>query len=215
MNPKTVGAFTDISRKLMLQSSIDVEAFVRNDLATVLALAIDLAAINGSGSNNQPTGILATSGIGSVAGGTNGGAPTLANMIDLETAVSVANADVGSLAYLTNAKVRGKLKQTFKNATYGDVPVWGDGNMVNGYNAAVSNQVPSNLTKGTASGVCSAVLFGNFADLIIGQWGALDLMVDPYSNSTSGTVRVVALQDVDVAVRHAESFAAMKDALTA
>jgi len=215
MNPKTVGAFTDISRKLMLQSSIDVEAFVRNDLATVLALAIDLAAINGSGSNNQPTGILATSGIGSVAGGTNGAAPTLANMIDLETAVSVANADVGSLAYLTNAKVRGKLKQTFKNATYGDVPVWGDGNMVNGYNAAVSNQVPSNLTKGTASGVCSAVLFGNFADLIIGQWGALDLMVDPYSNSTSGTVRVVALQDVDVAVRHAESFAAMKDALTA
>lgn len=215
MNPKTVGAFTDISRKLMLQSSIDVEAFVRNDLATVLALAIDLAAINGSGSSNQPTGILATSGIGSVAGGTNGGAPTLANMIDLETAVSVANADIGSLAYLTNAKVRGKLKQTFKNATYGDVPVWGDGNMVNGYNAAVSNQVPSNLTKGTASGVCSAVLFGNFADLIIGQWGALDLMVDPYSNSTSGTVRVVALQDVDVAVRHAESFAAMKDALTA
>jgi HK97 family phage major capsid protein len=215
MNPKTVGAFTDISRKLMLQSSIDVEAFVRNDLATVLALAIDLAAINGSGSNNQPTGILATSGIGSVAGGTNGAAPTLANMIDLETAVSVANADVGSLAYLTNAKVRGKLKQTFKNATYGDVPVWGDGNMVNGYNAAVSNQVPSNLTKGTASGVCSAVLFGNFADLIIGQWGALDLMVDPYTNSTSGTVRVVALQDVDVAVRHAESFAAMKDALTA
>lgn len=215
MNPKTVGAFTDISRKLMLQSSIDVEAFVRNDLATVLALAIDLAAINGSGSNNQPTGILATSGIGSVAGGTNGAAPTLANMIDLETAVSVANADVGSLAYLTNAKVRGKLKQTFKNATYGDVPVWGDGNMINGYNAAVSNQVPSNLTKGTASGVCSAVLFGNFADLIIGQWGALDLMVDPYTNSTSGTVRVVALQDVDVAVRHAESFAAMKDALTA
>ena len=215
MNPKTVGAFTDISRKLMLQSSIDVEAFVRNDLATVLALAIDLAAINGSGSNNQPTGILATSGIGSVAGGTNGAAPTLANMIDLETAVSVANADVGSLAYLTNAKVRGKLKQTFKNATYGDVPVWGDGNMMNGYNAAVSNQVPSNLTKGTSSGVCSAVLFGNFADLIIGQWGALDLMVDPYTNSTSGTVRVVALQDVDVAVRHAESFAAMKDALTA
>lgn len=215
MSPKTVGAFTDISRKLMLQSSIDVEAFVRNDLATVLALAIDLAAINGSGSNNQPTGILNTSGIGSVAGGTNGLAPTNGNIIDLETAVSVANADIGSLAYLTNAKVRGKLKQTFKNATYGDMPVWGDGNMVNGYNAAVSNQVPSNLTKGTSSGVCSAILFGNFADLIIGQWGALDLMVDPYTNSTSGTVRVVALQDVDVAVRHAESFAAMKDALTA
>jgi len=92
--------------------------------------------------------------------------------------------------------------------------VWEDG-IVNGYNATVSNQVPSNLTKGTSSGVCSAILFGNFADLIIGQWGALDLTVDPYTGSTSGTVRVVALQDVDIAVRHAESFAAMKDALTA
>jgi len=214
MTPRTVGAFTDISRKLLLQSSIDVEGFVRNDLATVLALAIDLAGVNGSGASNQPTGILNTSGIGSVAGGTNGLAPTYQNMIDLETLVAVANADVGAMGYLTNAKVRGKLKSTQKVATYGDDFVWEDG-IVNGYNATVSNQVPSNLTKGTSSGVCSAILFGNFADLIIGQWGALDLTVDPYTGSTSGTVRVVALQDVDIAVRHAESFAAMKDALTA
>jgi len=214
MTPRTVGAFTDISRKLLLQSSIDVEGFVRNDLATVLALAIDLAGVNGSGASNQPTGILNTSGIGSVAGGTNGLAPTYQNMIDLETLVAVANADVCAMGYLTNAKVRGKLKSTQKVATYGDDFVWEDC-IVNGYNATVSNQVPSNLTKGTSSGVCSAILFGNFADLIIGQWGALDLTVDPYTGSTSGTVRVVALQDVDIAVRHAESFAAMKDALTA
>jgi len=215
LSPKTVGAFTDISRKLLLQSSIDVEGFVRNDLATVLALAIDLAGINGSGASNQPTGILNTAGIGSVAGGTNGLAPTYQNMIDLETAVALANADVGAMGYLTNAKVRGKLKSTQKVATYGDDFVWGEDGAVNGYAATVSNQVPSNLTKGTSTGVCSAILFGNFADLIIGQWGALDLTVDPYTGSTSGTVRVVALQDVDIAVRHAESFAAMKDALTA
>lgn len=215
MSPKTVGAFTDISRKLLLQSSVDVEGFVRNDLATVLALAIDLAGINGTGASNQPTGILSTSGIGSVAGGTNGLAPTYQHMIDLETAVAIANADVGNLSYLTNAKVRGKLKSTQKVATYGDDFVWSEDGMVNGYGATVSNQVPSNLTKGTSSGVCSAILFGNFADLIIGQWGALDLTVDPYTGSTSGTVRVVALQDVDIAVRHAESFAAMQDALTA
>lgn len=215
MSPKTVGAFTDISRKLLLQSSLDVEGFVRNDLATVLALAIDLAAINGSGASNQPTGILNTSGIGDVAGGANGAAPTWAHMVELETDVAVANADVGSMGYLTNAKVRGKLKTTQKIATYGDDMIWGDDNLINGYNAAVSNQVPSNLTKGTSVGVCSAVIFGNFADLIIGQWGSLDLTVDPYTGSTSGTVRVVALQDVDVAVRHAVSFSAMLDALTA
>ncbi|MEN9885765.1 MAG: hypothetical protein RL758_343 [Pseudomonadota bacterium] len=215
LTPKTVGAFTDISRKLLLQSSIDVEGFVRNDLATVLALAIDLAAIAGSGASNQPTGILATSGIGDVAGGTNGLAPTWAHIVDLESKVAIANADAGSLGYLTNAKVRGKLKQTSKVSGQNGF-IWDDGmNPVNGYMAGVSNQVPSNLTKGTSSGMCSAIIFGNWSDLIIGQWGTLDLMVDPYTGSTAGTVRVVALQDVDVAVRHAESFAAMKDALTA
>lgn len=213
MAPKTVGAFTDISRKLILQSSIDVEAFVRTDLATVLALAIDLAAINGSGSSNQPKGILATSGIGSVVGGTDGAAPTWAHMVALETEVAVANADLGSLGYLTNAKVRGKLKTTSKVSGQNGF-VWEDGE-VNGYRAGVTNQVPSNLTKGASSGVCSAIIFGNWADLIIGQWGSLDLLVDPYTGSTAGTVRVVALQDVDVALRNAVSFAAMVDATTA
>ncbi len=214
MTPRTLGAFTDISRKLLLQSSIAVEGFVRNDITTVIALAIDLAAINGSGASNQPTGILNTAGIGSVAGGTNGLAPTWAHIIALETAVAVANANIGNMGYLTNAQVRGKLLATEK-ATNTGAFVWADNNTLRGYKTEVSQQVPSNLTKGSASGICSAILFGNWADLIIGQWGSLDLMVDPYTGSTAGTVRVVALQDVDIAVRHAESFAAMKDALTA
>jgi len=119
------------------------------------------------------------------------------------------------MVYVTNAKVRGKLKTTQKVATYGDTMIWENNDApVNGYRALVSNQVPSNLTKGTSTGVCSAIIFGNWADLIIGHWGALDLMVDPYTGSTAGTVRVVALQDVDIAVRQPASFAAMKDALT-
>lgn len=214
MSPKTVGAFTDISRKLLLQSSIDVEGFVQSDLAKVLGLAIQAAAIKGGGSN-EPVGILGTSGIGDVAGGTNGLAPTWQHIIDLETDVSVANADIGTLGYLTNAKVRGKLKGTQKFASSNGAPVWGEGDTpLNGYSAGVTNAVPSNLDKGTSTGVCSAIVFGNWADLIIGMWGGLDLMVDPYTNSTSGTVRIVTLQDVDVAVRHAESFSAMLDALT-
>lgn len=213
MSPKTVGAYSDISRKLLQQSSIDVEGFVRNDLATVLALAIDQAAISGTAANDQPRGILTTSGIGDVAGGTNGLAPTWAHIVELESDVAIANADVGTMGYLTNAKVRGKLKTTSKVSGQNGF-IWEDG-MVNGYTAAVSNQVPSNLTKGSSSGVASAIIFGNWSDLIIGQWGTLDLLVDPYSGSTSGTVRVVALQDVDIAVRHAVSFSAMLDALTA
>lgn len=217
LTPKTVGAFTDISRKLLLQSSIDVEQLVRNDLAAVIALAIDYAGINGTGTGNQPKGILNTSGIGSVAGGTNGAAPTWANIIALETAVAVVNADVGKLGYCTNTKVRGTLKTTQK-ATYlpfiwenGDAP--GEG-LVNGYRACATNQVPATLTKGTSAGVCSALIFGNFADWIIALWGALDILVDPYTGGAAGTVRVRMLQDVDEAPRRVASFAAMVDALT-
>ena len=213
MSPNTVGAFSDLSRKLLLQSSIDIEAFVRNDLATTLAIEIDRAAIHGSGSSNQPTGILATSGIGSVVGGTNGAAPDWADIVNLEKAVAVDNADMGALNYLTNAKVRGKLLQTEKASNTAQY-VWADNNTLRGYNAAVSNQVSSTLTKGNQS-LSSAIIFGNFNDLIIGMWGGLDIAVDTSTGSASGTVRIVALQDVDIAVRHAESFAAMLDALTA
>ena len=214
MSPSTIGAFSDMSRKLLLQGTPDVEMLVQRDLATALALGIDLAAINGSGTGAEPTGILNTSGIGDVAGGTNGLAPDLSHIVSLETEVAIDNADIGTLGYLSNAKVRGKLKQTFSNATYGEIPIW-NGTEMNGYRAVVSNQVPSNLDKGTSTGVCSAIIFGNWADLLIGMWSGLDLLTDPYTASTSGTVRIIALQDLDIAVRHPESFAAMQDALTA
>lgn len=216
MQPKTVAAWTDYTRKLMNQASLDVENFVRADLAAVLARAIDLAGLHGSGSSNQPTGIAATNGIGSVAGGTNGLAPTNVHITQLEREVAIDNADVGNLAYITNPKVRYKLKNTLFTATYGDRFVWGESREqpLNGYPAYVTNQVSSALSKGSSSGVCSAIFFGNWSELMLGFWSQLDILVDPYSLSTTGSHRVVAFQDVDVAVRHAESFAAMLDALT-
>lgn len=218
LTPKTLGSYVDISRKLLLQSSIDVEMYIRNLIALSVALEIDRAAINGSGSTPEPRGILNVVGIGAVAGGTNGKAPTYANIVALESEVAIDNADVGSLAYLTNAKVRGKLRTTFTNATYGEIPVWTNGpdgmGMVNGYRAAVSNQVPSTLVKASSGAVCSAIIFGNFADLVIGQWGALDILVDPITGGLQGTVRVIGLEDVDIAVRNAVSFSSMQDALT-
>lgn len=216
LSPKTIAAWTDISRRLLLQSSVDVESMVQNDLATILALGIQSVAIKGGGSN-QPTGILGTSGIGSVAdSGGNGSVLSWADVVALETSIASANADVGTLAYLTNAKVRGKAKVTAKIGSTYPIFLWADGaTPLNGYAAAVTNAVPSNGTVGTSSGVCSDLIFGNFADLIIGMWGGLDLMVDPYSKSTTGAVRIVCMQDCDVAVRHAASFAAKQDCLTA
>ncbi len=220
MTPKTVGAFTDISRKLLLQSSISVENFVRSDLAKSLGLGIDLAGIMGSGSDNQPRGILNVSGIGAVVGGANGLAPAWAHIVNLWSEVAQDNADVGALGFLTNSKVIGKLMQTEKaegtaQFVCKDFPDKEGMTGLGGARCGVSNQVPGNLDKGTATGVCSAIIYGNWADLLIGMWGGLALTVDPYTQATSGTVRVVTLQDVDLAVRHAESFAAMKDALTA
>lgn len=212
MSPKTLAAQTAISRKLLLQSSLDVEAFVQNDLARVLAQELQRVAINGSGTAPEPRGILNTSGIGSVAGGTNGLAPTWAHVVALETEVAQDNADQGTMGYLTNTKVRGKLKTTSKVSGQNGF-IWENG--LNGYQAEVTNAVPSNLTKGSASGICSAIIFGNFNDLIMGLWGGLELMVNPYTNAAQGGVIVHAFQDADLAVRHPESFAAMLDALTA
>ena len=214
MSPKTVGAFTDISRQLLLQSSIDVQNMVTRDLATIVGLAIQQAAINGPGSGNAPTGIL-TAVTASQIGDTNGKAATWANIVGLEADVAANNADVGTLAYLTNAKVRGKLKVTEKFATSNGSPIWTDGALpLNGYAGHVTNAVPSNLTKGNQS-LSSAIIFGDFASLLIGLWGATDILVDPYTGGAAGTVRVRVLQSCDVALRHVESFATMVDALTA
>jgi HK97 family phage major capsid protein len=208
--PKTAGGFVDVSRRLLLQSSIDVEAFVRMDLAKVIALAIDFGALNGSGSAGQPRGILQTAGIGSVAIGTNGGPLTWDAVVDLETAVGNANADVPTSAYITNAALRGRMKKIAELGATNGTAIWRD-NEVNGYQAIASNQVPRNLTKGSGTNL-SALLFGNFADLLIGMWGGLDLLVDPFTGALAGTLRTVALQDVDVAVRRVASFAACVDA---
>lgn len=218
MTPKTVSGQTQVTRKLLQQSSLDVEALIRQDLATTLALAIDVTALHSDGTGNRPKGIVGTSGIATVAIGATGGAPTYAHIVDMETQVAIDNALMGSIGYLTNAKVRGKLKTTFINTTGGETPVWqkGDGpgwGELNGYRAGVSNQVKSNLTKSTGDNL-SAVFFGNWADLIMGLWGGLDVIVDPYSGSSSGRVKVVMFQDCDLLVRHAESFSVILDAAT-
>ncbi len=213
LTPKTVGMFTDYTRRALLQTTPSIEALIRADLAAGIATEIDRAGIAGSGSSGQPRGIINTAGIGAVAGGTNGAAPTYDHMVALEESIAVANADVGSMAYLTNAKMRAKLRLTQIFSGTNGQPVWGSDNTVLGYRGAVSNNVPSNLTKGTANGVCSAIVYGNFSDVLIGLWSGLDLVVDPYTLSTSGGRRIVALQDVDVALRRVASFAAMLDAL--
>jgi len=213
MSPKRMSVAGAYTLEQLNQTSISMENMLRGDMLKAHANGLEIAAINSA--VNGPTGILNISGIGSVVGGTDGLKPTWAHLVDLETQVAIDNADFGTMAYLTNAKVRGLLKQTLKASGVSGY-VW-EGNQINGYNAAVSNAVPSNLTKGAGTGVevCSAIIFGNFNDLIIGQWGGYDLVVDPFAKKLNGEVEVVLHSFHDVAARNKESFAAMKDALTA
>ena len=194
MTPKTLGAFTDVTRQLLIQSSLDVENLIRNDLAQSMAIAIDNGALQGSGSSGNPTGITNTSGINTVSL-SSAAAPTFAEMVSMETAVRVDNALMGDLAYIVHPSNYGTLKTTEKATNTAQFVAVND--EINGYKVVVSPQLTANN-----------YVFGNFSDLLIGMFSGLDIVVDPYSNSTSGTVRVVGLQSVDTAVRHAVSFCA-------
>ncbi|BCY18685.1 hypothetical protein hrd7_25340 [Leptolinea sp. HRD-7] len=209
-SPRTIAGYLQLTRRFIKQVSMDAEMLAREDLASSLALGMDFAGLHGAGAGNEPRGIQNVTGIGSVVGGTDGAVPDWADIVDLETEVSIDNADTGSLAYITNTKMRGVFKKTPKVSGQNGF-IWEDGEM-NGYPALATNQVKSNLTKGSAIGVCSAIFFGNWADLVYLLWGGLDLIIDPYTNSTNGDVLITAMQDVDNVVRRAQSFSAMLDA---
>ena len=210
MIPRTIGVRVPISRRMMIQSSPDVENLVRMDMAESVALGMDSSIGYGTGSNGQPLGIINTTGIGSVtlAGGTAkdfpaslGGGSALncgdwGDYVDLETELAIDNLDDGSMRYIMNSVVRGALKQTLRASAAGSDYIMTDSGQVNGYQVTVSNQMQQN-----------DVLFGNFADCVVGMWYGLDVVIDPYTQSASGQVILTVHQDFDVALRRPQSFA--------
>lgn len=192
MTPHTVAAYSEITRKLLQQSSLDVEAMVRADLAKALGLTLDLAGFYGKGTDHQPLGIFNHTGVSAVDFGAT--QPTYAEIVDMETQVALDNADVDGMVYCGNAAWRGAMKTTQKFAGTNGAPVWELGNTVNGYATEVTNQL-----------VTGDVGFCNFNDVVVGLWGGLELAVDPFTGSKKGRLRVVAFQDADVALRRVES----------
>lgn len=203
LSPKTLQGTTAFSRQLMAQSSLDVEAFIRADLAAAHALAWDLAVLHGTGSNNQPTGIYAASNVNAVA---MGGVPTFGKLIDMITEVMKDNALAGSLAFATTPGLAGKLAQTVIAASTDTRMIWDgklDSGTLAGYAAVASNQVSAALGAGSEHGL----IFGNWSDVLIGNWGGgLELVVDPYSLKKQGMIEVTSFQLCDIALRHPESF---------
>jgi hypothetical protein len=214
LSPKRLQVLQGVTYDLIHQNSASVDALIMADMVKAHAAALDAAIFAGSGSSGQPTGVLGRAG-NTVAIGTNGGAITYAKLVEMEQLVGEDNGLLdGSLAYVSNAKVMGKLKTIPQVQGY----PWyllNEGK-VNGYPFFMSNALPSNLTKGTTSGSCSAAIFGPFSQVICGTWGGgLQFIIDPYTAKASGVLEVTAIAYHDVAVRHADAFAKIVDIATA
>lgn len=191
-SPRTAGVSIDIRRRLLLQSSVDMEAFLRDEIVLRQALGYDLATLNGSGVSNQPLGILNTTGIGSNSFAGSGD-PTWAEAVTLESDVDTANALIGNMAYLCPAGVVGNMKVKAKDAGSGQFVM--QDNEVNGYPVLRTGQMPANT-----------LLFGNGADLMQMYWSGVDFVVDPYTNHKSQVLTITGFQDTDFGPRHPESF---------
>jgi HK97 family phage major capsid protein len=216
--PKHAGAFTEVSRNMILQSSPDVEALLRDDLAALLARAVDSVAIQGGGSN-QPTGVLANSNTTAVTTGGNGAAITWANVIAAIASAELANALTGSLGFATNAKVTKSMSTTLKStADTSSNFILGEpgANSLAGYPLAISNLVPSNLTRGTGTNL-SALIFGDWSQLMIGYWSEFDLLVNPFDATAfpKGNVLIRGMMTCDVQIRQPKAFAYINDLIAA
>jgi len=217
LTPHRLVADTAFDKELLAQSSVSVEAIVRDDLARVSNLALDLAALAGNGSAGSPLGVWSTT--GQATGVTFGAAATWAKAIQFETNVATGNADFGSLGFITSPAVRGKWKGIAKASNY-PIFLWENDvrgssesgppeGMVNGYRALVTNQVSAtNVTNGP---VANAVYFANWNDLVLATWAGVDFVLDPYSLKKTGQIEVTMTQWADVGIRHAASFCTSVD----
>jgi HK97 family phage major capsid protein len=208
--PKTLQGTTGYSRQFLVQASIDVERWVRDELAIAHGLAIDRAAIHGLGANGEPVGIYKQTGVNAVAFG--GTVANYGKLVDMQTAVANQNALSGTMGYMTCPTAAGKLKQNLDfSASAAGRPIWTgrfDEGEVSGYRAYATNQVSSVMTGSEATGGSElGVVFGNWMDLIVAMFASMEIIVDPYSLKKRGVIEVTSFQMCDELLRHPESFA--------
>lgn len=196
LSPVRLGATTQISKQLLIQSSVDVERYIADQLATMFQLQLESRAY---------TAIAAAATTITLSGDTNGIAPTYDHMLQFEEALALANIR-GMQGILTTYKMRRKLKGTTVLANSITRSVWEDGNTINGYKVAVSNLIPSNLVKGTSGAVCSAFIQGDFKEAVSAQWGGMDYLVNPYTFAKDGKIEIVAQMFNNELVTRNEAF---------
>lgn len=193
MSPTTTAGHASMTRRLLKQSSPDVDQLIRNNLVRGAAVEIDKQALQGSGVSPLPTGVRNASGVLTKAIST--GALTWAEAVGFEEAVEVATNLHQGGAYIMHPTMKRIAKTTSKDTGSG-MFIW-ENNTVNGYPAFSSTH---------AGATADGIVFGNFANLLIGFWGVLDILMDPYTEAARGRLVVRAFQDVDVAVRRGNAF---------
>lgn len=205
LTPKTVGAKTVITRRLAMQTSFSVEAWVRSHLSRKIAVGIDFDFVYSPGGKSRPVGLLQTDGVGTITlsggetkeiGGTTYNFGTYPQYVEAETKAALANLDVDSMFFLLSPHSRGKLKVTLENAN-SDFYIFRN-NQVNGYNCRVTNQMQNNDT-----------IFGDFSQAMVALWSGQDVGVNPYKYQDSGSLEISILQDCDFGVRYPEAFVYM------
>lgn len=204
MSPKVVNTLQPMSVQLLIQGSVDVEAMVRRDLALGIGLQIDDQCIYGSGTPPQVDGIKNQTGVVSLNFAES--AATWAGIVSAETGVANLNADVGDMKWIVNSKTRGAWKTTVKETGVAEY-LWNtkeNPTPVNGESALVSNQLKNNTGTGNAF---SEAVYGNWPQAVLGFWGGVNLIVDPFTLAGTNIVRIVVSQHWDFMLRHGESFA--------
>lgn len=205
LTPKRLSAGTAYTKQFLAQSSIDPEAFVRDDLMKVLAIAKDLAGIAGTG-GAQPLGIINTPNVNTV---TFSGAASLAKVLEFETAIMTDNADIGAMNWLTNITVRNKWKTIAQLGSTFPIFLCSPDNKANNYLMNVTNQFPTAAT--APFSVANQVIFGAFNQAIMADWAGMDVVVDPYTLALQNQVAITVCILTDFGVRHAESFCVSTD----
>jgi HK97 family phage major capsid protein len=212
MTPKTGQATTSVSNQLLKQSP-RVRPFLVHDIARTFGVAIDAAAINGIGVQGAPLGIIKTPGVNVVSIGATGGAAIYSHLCALEHAIGAAHADDPACAFLTTSAQRQKLRAVATNGT-GSRMCWEcDEGMDQCIQrpAAVSANVPSNLTKSSGTGL-SAIVYGSWKTLVVGLWGGIEIISDPYSLKKQGITEITSLAWADIMLLYPTAFAQILDA---
>ena len=210
MNAKRNSCWLEYSLTSVLQMNTDVERMARDELSFQVRKSVDVAGFQGSGASNQPTGLLNTSGIGDVSHGTNGGAPTWANTLTFMRTLAEANVDSEAMKWAMTPGVLATMMGTEKSSSTARYILEEPGNRLLGHPVVWTNNVPSNLTKGTGTGLHAAIL-GHWPDLLIGQWGGISLLVDPFTRAKDGTVQIIVNSFWDIGVRQPGAFVAGQD----